>query len=129
LKVPYCFLFYPERQDLRVYHHENRRYRRLPPNDAGRYSIPELELEIGLQDGWVRFWYQGQLLELPAELQQNVEAANRRADQEKRRADKEKRRADKEAERREAAGREAAQLRALLEKFRGEQQGRQPPGK
>ena len=96
LKVPYCLLFYPERQDLRVYHHENRRYRRLPPNDAGRYSIPELELEVGLQDGWVRFWYQGQLLELPAELQQNVEAANLRAAQQERRADQEKRRADQE---------------------------------
>src|SRR5262249_3424443 len=68
LKVPYCVIFYPEDQDLRVFHHNGERYERMQPNGSGRFHVAELELEVGLLDGWVRFWYQGQLLELPAEL-------------------------------------------------------------
>jgi Uma2 family endonuclease len=112
LKVPYCLLFYPERQDLRVYRHGCRRYRRVQPNDAGRYPIPELDLEIGLQDGWVRFWYRSQLLELPAELDQALNAA--------------KQRADREEERRRTAEAEVARLRALVEKLQAEQQRQKP---
>jgi hypothetical protein len=72
LKVPYCILFYPERQDLRVFHHNGERYEPLQPNGSGRYHVAELELEVGILTGWVRFWYQGQLLELPAELLDRV---------------------------------------------------------
>jgi Uma2 family endonuclease len=68
LKVPYYLLFYPEKQDLRVYHHTGKRYQRLSPDAQGRYAIPELELQVGLLEGWVRFWHQGELLELPGEL-------------------------------------------------------------
>lgn len=68
LKVPYYLLFYPEKQDLRVYHHTARRYERLRPDEQERYAIPELDLHVGLLEGWVRYWHQGQLLELPGEL-------------------------------------------------------------
>ena len=73
LRVPYCLLFHPHRQDLRVYRHGGRRYKLLKPNAVGRIRIPELDLELGLRDGWVRFWYRGQLLELPAELQHRLD--------------------------------------------------------
>src|SRR5262245_51517287 len=101
LKVPYCLMFYPEKQGLRVYRHRRGRYRQLRPNAAGRYAIPDLGLEAGLLDDWVRFWYQGRLLEMPSELQPQIDAERQRADREKQRAD--------------AAEAEVARLRALLQ--------------
>lgn len=47
LRVPYCLLFYPERQDLLVYRHGGRL---LKPNAAGRFPIRELDLEVALLD-------------------------------------------------------------------------------
>lgn len=68
LAVPYYLLFYPEIQDLTLYHLTEKRYRSVGPNDEGRCGLPELELEVGLLDGWVRFWFRGELLPLPADL-------------------------------------------------------------
>lgn len=73
LKVPYYLLFYPETQDLTLYHHNGTKYVAVPPNGHGRHALPQLELEVGLRDGWVRFWFRGELLPLPAELQQDLE--------------------------------------------------------
>src|SRR5262249_48754627 len=112
LKVPYCLMFYLERQDLRVYRHARGRYQKLRPNAAGRYAIPDLDLEAGLLHGWVRFWYQGRLLELSSELQQQLDLERERADREEQRADRERRRA-------EAAEAELERLRALLEQQGG----------
>jgi Uma2 family endonuclease len=134
LKVPYYLTFHPEDQELTLYRHTGEKYRAVPPNKEGRYPIRKLDLEVGLLDGWVRFWYQGQLLPLPADLLRQADDALRRADEEKRRADEEKRRADEEKRRadalaqqaateaaaRQAAERELAQLRARLEQ--------RPPG-
>jgi Uma2 family endonuclease len=142
LRVPYCLLFYPHRQDLRVYQHGGRRYKLLKPNAAGRFTIPELDLEVGLLDGWVRFWYRGRLLELPAQLQQQLDAAKQQldaakqqldvakqqADQERQRARRAKRQADKEKELRTAAEAEVERLRALVERLEREQQTREPEG-
>jgi Uma2 family endonuclease len=99
LKVPYYLLFYPDTQDLTLYRHTGKRYVAVPANEHGRYPVPELELEVGLLDGWVRFWFRGQLLPLPADLQRDLDAARHRADQEKHRADQEKHRADQEKHR------------------------------
>jgi Uma2 family endonuclease len=101
LKVPYCLMYYPEKQDLRVWHHNGKRYERIEANAAGRHPIPELDQEVGIQDGWVRYWYRGELLPLPTELweERNAIAAER---------DRLAARADKLAE-------ENARLRALLE--------------
>jgi Uma2 family endonuclease len=104
LKVPYYLLFYPDTQDLTLYHHSGRKYTSVPPNEQGRHLIPDLDLEVGLLDGWVRFWYQGQLLPLASELQRQADGALRRADNEKRRADK--------------AEQELARLRAQLKRCR-----------
>lgn len=68
LSVPYCLLFRPDQQDLRVYRHDGTAYQRLAPAANGRLAVTELELEAALVDGWVRYWYQGRRLELPAEL-------------------------------------------------------------
>src|SRR5262249_53080716 len=73
LKVPYHLLFYPEKQDLRLQHHNGFQYERAVPNSDGRLAIPELEIEVALHDSWARFWYQGQLLPLPGDLQEQVD--------------------------------------------------------
>ena len=45
----------------------------LEPDLSGRVEILELELQIGLREGWLRFWHRGELLDLPAELQQRLD--------------------------------------------------------
>ncbi len=105
LKVPYYLLFYPDKGDLSLYHHNKRKYVKVRPNEHGRYPIPELDLEIALLDGWVRFWYQGELLPLPGELQRALDEVRQQAAAEKRRADELQKRL-------EAAERELARLRA-----------------
>ncbi len=115
LKVRYYLRFDPELQDLTLYHHTGKRYVAAKANARGRCRISELDLEIGLRDGWVRFWHFGKLLPLPAELQRDLDQAaqaaaeaGRRAESEARRADAEARRADAEAHRADAEARRAA---------------------
>jgi len=44
-------------------------------------------LELGLMDGWIRYWWKGELLPLPAEMQDALSAALRDANEAKRRAE------------------------------------------
>src|SRR5579884_643041 len=67
LRVPYYLLFYPDNQEVTLFRNSGRRYVAVRPNEAGRLAIPELELEVGLLDGWVRSWFRGALLPLPAD--------------------------------------------------------------
>jgi hypothetical protein len=53
--VPYYLLFYPDNQELTLFQHTGRRYRTVEPNEHGRYPIPDLDIEVGLLDGWVRY--------------------------------------------------------------------------
>lgn len=94
LKVPYYLIFYLDNQELTLYRHTGENYVSVKPNKKGRYAIPELDLEVALEGGWVRYWHQGVLLPLPGELQRELEDAKRRADAESSRADAESRRAD-----------------------------------
>jgi Uma2 family endonuclease len=148
LRVPYCLIFYPEKQDLQLHHLEGEEYQRVPANAHGRYAIPELDLEVGLLDGWVRFWHRGELLPLPADLEkdlfreraraeqekqradqekQRAEQEKQRGDQENQRAEHEKQRAEQEKERADLAQAEVARLRALLEQAQaGEPKPRRP---
>jgi len=87
LKVPYYLVFYPDDQDLSLFHMENDHYVSVKPNDVGRYAIPELDLELGLLDGWIRYWWKGELLPLPAEMHEALTAAVQKAREEKQRAD------------------------------------------
>ena len=80
LKVPYFLLFYPETHDLTLYHHTGEKYAAVAPDENGRYPIPELELELGLHDGWVRFWFRGELLPLPADLRRAFRNERQRAE-------------------------------------------------
>jgi Uma2 family endonuclease len=119
LQVPYYLVFYPDNQEVTLYRHTGKKYVTVKPNKHDRYAIPSLDLEVGLLHGWLRYWYQGELLPLPADLQRELDEARRRADEEKRRADQEKRRADEEKRRAdelqrrlEAAERELGHYRA-----------------
>jgi Uma2 family endonuclease len=77
LKVPYYLIFYPQAQDLSLFHHNGRSYVSVEPNENERYPIPELELEAAMLDGWVRFWFRGELLPLPAELREQRDGERR----------------------------------------------------
>ncbi len=121
--MPYLLLFYPDDQELTLYHHTGRKYVSIKPDENNRCGIPELHLEVGLLDGWVRFWFKGVLLPLPADLQADLDEARRqlklerrRADQERQRADQEHQRAGQEREARLAAERALQQLRAQMNK-------------
>jgi Uma2 family endonuclease len=83
LKTPYYLAFYPDNQELTLYHLTGRRYRAVAPDAVGRCPITELELEVGLLDGWVRFWHRGELLPLPADLLRDLEQARRLLEQER----------------------------------------------
>ncbi len=142
LKVPYYLLFYPDEQELTLYHLKRRKYVSVKPNEHGRYAIPELDLEAGIHDGWMRYWYKGKLLPLPADLQRDLDEARqqarqaqemaeqerRRAEEERRRAEEERRRAEQEHQRAEEERRraeQAAELAAGLERrIEAEQEAR-----
>jgi Uma2 family endonuclease len=104
LKVPYFLLFYPDTLDLTLYRHTGKKYVSVKPNKHGRYPIPELDLEIALQDNWVRYWHRGELLPLPADLLRDLELARRQTVEAVHRAEDLQRRLD-------AAERELAALR------------------
>ena len=80
LHVPFYLLFEPENQSLNVFHLEDGKYAKIAKNDAGRLAIPELELEVGLIDGWVRYWHRGALLSLPGELLNQLRAKDDQLD-------------------------------------------------
>src|SRR5262249_8857135 len=77
LKVPYYLLFDTDEQELMFFRRGARKYVLVKPNEQGRYTIPQLEMEIGLQDGWVRYWYKGERLSRPAELLRELEEVRR----------------------------------------------------
>jgi Uma2 family endonuclease len=119
LKVPYYLVFYPGEGELTLFRHNKRKYVTVRPNERGRYAIPDLELELALLDGWVRYWYQGELLLLPGDLQRQLDQARRQAEEARRQAEEArrqaveaKRRGDELQQRLEAAERELARLRS-----------------
>lgn len=101
LKVPYFLLFYPDSQDLTLYHHTGKKYVSVKPNNRGRHSIPELDLEVALLDEWVRYWHKGKLLPLPGDLQRELNASARELNELKKRL--------------ERTERELAELRTLVQ--------------
>ncbi len=130
LKVPYYLLFEPDLTEMTLYKLVRGRYVSVKPNEAGRYAIPELEMEVAVLDGWVRFWFRGELVPLPAQLLQQVDEfrqlwleEKQRADNEKQRADNETQRADNETQRAENEKQRAEneKQRAENEKQRAEQ--------
>ena len=62
LKVPYYLLFYPDADELTLFRFADGKYTTVRPNERQKYAIPELELEVALNEGWVRYWFRGELL-------------------------------------------------------------------
>ena len=73
LKVPYYLLFAPDLQEMTLYRHNEERYVKVTPDENGHCAIGELDIEVALLDGWVRFWHHGELLPLPGDLQDALE--------------------------------------------------------
>lgn len=128
LSVPYYLTFYPENEELTLYRHNGKKYVSVKPNKHGRYAIPELELELGLHKGWVRYWYQGELLPLPAELQSDLDEARKRLAQATQATEAETRRADGEARRADELERQLQAAQRDLAELRGESPGRKKNG-
>jgi Uma2 family endonuclease len=73
LQIPYYLTFAPDDQDLRLHRHDGVCYVLVQANQKRRYPLAEVELEVGLLDGWVRYWYRGELLPIPVELQDQIQ--------------------------------------------------------
>jgi Uma2 family endonuclease len=110
LKVPYYLLFYPDNPEVSLFRLKGKKHISVKPNRQERYPLPELELEVSLLDGWVRYWYQGELLPLPADLQHELAEARQQAAEARAQAAEAQRRADKAAERAAAEQRRADDL-------------------
>lgn len=106
LKVPYYLLFYPDGMELTVFALKRGRYSAVTSNPQGRFPIVELELEAALLDDWVRYWFRGELLPLPADLAKDLAATRKQLQVAERRATE--------------AERQAADLQAELARLRAE---------
>ncbi|MGL4553758.1 MAG: Uma2 family endonuclease [Gemmataceae bacterium] len=62
LKVPYYLLGYPDNEEMTLFALRGAKYQAVVPDDAGRVAIPELEVQAGLINEYVRFWFRGELL-------------------------------------------------------------------
>ncbi|MCF2150135.1 Uma2 family endonuclease [Desmonostoc muscorum LEGE 12446] len=130
IRPPFYGIYEANKASLEVYHLIEGKYHLLPKNEQGRYSIPYLEVELGLWQGeyqnvelpWLRWWdLQGNLLltgsERAEQERQRAEQERQRAEQERQRAEQERQRAEQESQRAEQesqrAERLAAQLRSL----------------
>jgi Uma2 family endonuclease len=119
LKVPYYLRFYPDNEELTVFRRAGDRYAAVTPNANGRLAIPELELDAALLDGWVRYWFRGELVPLTRDLVRRLSAeqqARLAAEQAHSAAEQ---RADAERQARLTAEAELARLREELAKARG----------
>ncbi len=107
VRVPYYLLYYPDNDELTLFRLTGTRYASVAPNEAGRLDFPELEVEVGLLDGWARYWFRGELLPLPAEWKAEMDAVRAELAGERSARQAAEARAD-------AAEAEIARLRALL---------------
>lgn len=135
LRAPYYLTFYPEIQDLTLYRlNEQGRYQAVEADDNDRFPVPALEMEVGLLDGWARFWFRGELLPLPADLLRDLDQARSELEQSRQeltrsRAELTQSRAEltrsqAELERERAR---AAELERELQRLRAQSGGTAPP--
>ncbi len=118
LKVPYYLIFYPDNQELTLYKLQRGKYVSVKPNERERYAIPQLELEMALADGWVRYWYQGELLPVPAEWQSEMDAVRRQVEEQRERAETAEQRAETAEQRAETAEQRAETAEQRIEQER-----------
>lgn len=119
LQAPYCLTFNVDAPEMTLFRLAADRYEAVGPNDAGRVTVPELELEAGLVDGWVRFWFRGTLLPLPAELADQLDAARRERDAARVELTTTRQERDAERAARATAEQEIARLKELLARAGG----------
>jgi Uma2 family endonuclease len=114
LQVPTYAIYDPRTGTLEVRRLAEERYALQPPDAAGRFWIPELELFLGIWHGdrlaqtldWLRWWdADGHLLlwssEQAEQERQRAEQEHQRAEQEHQRAEQERQRAERERQRAE----------------------------
>ncbi|HET6574846.1 MAG TPA: Uma2 family endonuclease [Fimbriiglobus sp.] len=120
LKVPYYLLFEPEKQQLLVHKLSTakKKYVSVKPNAQDRLEIPELELEVGMLDEWVRYWFRGKLLPLPAELASELEETKRQLRKSQRQTRVAEEQAQAERTARQALEAELERMRAELKQFK-----------
>ncbi|MEQ8998249.1 MAG: Uma2 family endonuclease [Coleofasciculus sp. B1-GNL1-01] len=120
IRIPYYAIYEIKNGKLEVYHLQDFSYQRIEPNERGHYSIPPLEVELGLWQGtyqnqtqlWLRWWdSEGNLLLIGEE---RAELEQQRAENERQRAETERQRAETERQRAEQAEQKAAKLAARL---------------
>jgi Uma2 family endonuclease len=116
LKVPYYLLFYPDADEFTLFRLGEKRYEAVVPNGNGRCPIPELELEVGLLDGWVRYWFRRELLPLPGDLLEQLNETKRELTATKTELTTTKTALDVERQARSALEAEIARLKAELAK-------------
>lgn len=65
MRIPYYGIYQITDETLEVYHLVDRTYQRMTPNERGHYSIPPMQVELGLWRGsyashanelWLRWW-------------------------------------------------------------------------
>lgn len=110
IRVPFYGIYEVTQASVEVYHLVEGRYRLLPANERGHYSIPLLGVELGIWQGpyqqvtlpWLRWWdSQGHLL-LTGE--ERAVQERRRAERAESLVEEERRRAERLAERLRSLG-------------------------
>ena len=112
LNVPFYLLFYPDADELTLFKLRDGKYITVRPNAQGRYTIPELELEVGLLGKWMRYWFRGELLPLSGDLLKERDEALKKLDASRQQFDTER-------QARQTAEAELAKLREELAKAKG----------
>ncbi len=120
LKAPYYLLFTPEEQELVLFRHNGEKYITVLPNEQNRFALPEIELEVAILETWVRFWFRGELLLLPADLSHQANTFKHQRDEERQGRLTAESQRDEERKARLAAEAELAQLRAQMNKLKGD---------
>ena len=115
LKVPYYLTFYPDHQELTLFRHTGTRYSSVHPDENGLHAIPELEMAVSLVDGWARYWFRGEMLPLPADLQRDLDETRRQLARSQRVATRANRRADAMARRADAMARQVEAMAQQVE--------------
>ncbi|MGH7172203.1 MAG: Uma2 family endonuclease [Gemmataceae bacterium] len=118
LKVPFYLRIDTDHHQFTLFHHTGQKYVPIKPNAKGRLELGELNLEIGLLDEAVRYWYQGDLLLLPGELLREIEKNRRLIEEAKQLADEAKQRTEEERRARLALEQESARLKSQIKRLR-----------
>jgi hypothetical protein len=71
--ITYSLVFDADRRSVTGYHLTRpRRYVPLKCDEWNRLAVPELDLEVLVRDGWMRYWFRGELMPLATELAERL---------------------------------------------------------